>query len=238
MTKAGRYCLALLLCASWAGGGGTAWPQTSATLAPLFPSLPPAAESDPRGAAARALVNLRTFDPTLRFDLRYATANNFTGQALYPAAADAWLRRDAALALRRAQRALRARGLGLKIFDAYRPLHVQQHMWDLVHDDRYVSDPAKNAGRHTRGTAVDVTLVDRHGRELPMPTGFDDFSERAHRNATARIAAEALRNRRRLERAMTREGFLPYPFEWWHFDFRGWEKQPPLDVPPSSLGER
>ncbi len=182
-------------------------------------------------------MNLRTFDPTLRFDLRYATANNFTGQALYPAGTDAWLRRDAALALRRAQRTLRTRGLGLKIFDAYRPLRVQQQMWDLIHDDRYVSDPAKNAGRHTRGTAVDVTLVDRRGQELPMPTDFDDFSERAHRDATAGIAPAAQRNRRILERTLSREGFVPYPFEWWHFDFRGWEKVPPLDVAVDSLGK-
>lgn len=189
---------------------------------------------DPRHPAVRQLVDLRAQDRGLRFDLRYSTPSNFTGQRLYPIAA-AWLHEDAARALDRVQQDLQAEGLGLKIFDAYRPFHVQQQMWNLIHDERYVSNPARNAGRHTRGTAVDVTLVDRHGRELPMPTAFDDFTERAHRDATG-ISPEAKENSLRLERAMVRHGFIPYPFEWWHFDYRGWEQYPPLDVPLTSLG--
>jgi D-alanyl-D-alanine dipeptidase len=147
-----------------------------------------------------------------------------------------WLHRDAAEALLRVQRDLRREGLGLKVFDAYRPYHVQQRMWDLIRDERYVSNPAKNAGRHTRGTAVDVTLVDRQGRELSMPTAFDDFTERAHRNA-AGIPARAKANSLRLEQAMARHGFIPYPYEWWHFDYRGWEQHPPLDVSLTGLSQ-
>lgn len=188
---------------------------------------------NPNHPAAGELVDLRKLDPTLRFDVRYATTANFTRERLYPVPA-VWLHRDAAEALLRVQRDLRREGLGLKIFDAYRPYHVQQRMWDLIRDERYVSNPAKNAGRHTRGTAVDVTLVDRQGRELPMPTEFDNFTERAHRNA-AGIPSRRKANSLRLERVMARHGFIPYPYEWWHFDYRGWEQHPPLDVPLTSL---
>jgi D-alanyl-D-alanine dipeptidase len=170
------------------------------------------------------------------YDIRYATTTNFTGRQLYPYAG-VWLQRDTAKALLAVQQDLQRHGLGLKIFDAYRPLHVQKMMWDLIRDERYVSNPAKNAGRHTRGTAVDVTLVDRHGRKLPMPTAFDDFSERAHRNAP-NISPAPRRNSLLLEGAMVRHGFIPYPFEWWHFDFGGWEAYPPLDVPLSDLATR
>jgi zinc D-Ala-D-Ala dipeptidase len=119
-------------------------------------------------------------------------------------------------------------GLGLKVWDGYRPLSVQQKMWDLIRDERYVSNPAKNQGRHTRGTAVDVTLVDKRGRELPMPTDFDDFTERAHSDWLGASTAQK-DNRALLEAAMTRFGFEIYPYEWWHFDFHGWQSYPPLD---------
>ena len=194
---------------------------------------PPAPVRDPQAPAVRQLVDLSRFDPTLRLDLRYATPDNFTRTTLYPVAR-AYLQRAAADALVKVQRELSAQGLGLKIFDAYRPLAVQQKMWDLIRDDRYVSNPALNAGRHTRGTAIDLTLVDRDGRELPMPTPYDDFSERAHRDAKG-IPAEASRNSKLLEATMLKHGFLPYPFEWWHFDFRDWKSHPPLDIPLDRL---
>jgi D-alanyl-D-alanine dipeptidase len=188
---------------------------------------------DSHAPAVRELVDLEKLKAGFRFDLRYATDNNFVGVKLYPVAR-AYLHRDAAQALVAVQRELAPQGLGLKIFDAYRPLSVQQRMWDLIHDDRYVSNPALNAGRHTRGTAVDLTLVDRDGKELPMPTPFDDFTERAHRDAPG-IPADAAHNAKLLEAAMLKHGFLPYPFEWWHFDFRDWKQHPPLDVPLDKL---
>ena len=184
---------------------------------------------DPQAPAVRELVDLAKLDAGFRFDLRYATPDNFTKTTLYPVA-KGYLHRTAADALVKVQRELAAQGLGLKIFDAYRPLSVQQKMWDLIRDDRYVSNPALNAGRHTRGTAIDLTLIDRDGKELPMPTPYDDFSERAHREAKG-IPADAARNSKLLEAAMLKHGFLPYPFEWWHFDFRDWKTRPPLDVP-------
>jgi D-alanyl-D-alanine dipeptidase len=194
---------------------------------------PPPVVRDAQAPAVRELVNLETLNAGFRFDLRYATPNNFVHATLYPVAR-AYLHRDAAKALVEVQHELSEQDLGLKIFDAYRPLSVQQRMWELIHDERYVSNPALNAGRHTRGTAVDLTLVDREGHELPMPTPFDDFTERAHRDA-AGIPADAARDSKLLESVMLKHGFLPYPFEWWHFDFRDWKKHPPLDVPLDAL---
>lgn len=208
MRKLAWLCLLLAAVAAWAE--------------------PPPVVRDAQAPAALELVNLDSLRVGFRFDLRYATPDNFVHATLYPVA-KAYLNREAAKALVEVQHELAAQGLGLKIFDAYRPLSVQQRMWDLIHDERYVSNPAINAGRHTRGTAVDLTLVDREGRDVPMPTPFDDFTERAHRNA-AGIPADAAHNAKVLEDAMVKHGFLPYPFEWWHFDHRDWKKHPPLDV--------
>lgn len=174
------------------------------------------------------LVDVETLPRPPKLDVRYATTANFTHQRLYPQA-KVFLHRDTAKALAAVQADLAKEGLGLKIFDGYRPLSVQQRMWDLIRDERYVSNPAVNRGRHTRGTAVDVTLVDAKGRELPMGTGYDDFSEKAHANFAA-LPESVKRNRARLAAAMTRHGFEAYPFEWWHFDLKGWKRYPVLDV--------
>lgn len=175
-------------------------------------------------APAPGLVSLDSVQPPVLPEVRYATRHNFTGEVLYPTP-QLRLHRDTARALQQVQRDLQKSGLGLKVYDAYRPLAVQQKMWDLIRDERYVSNPAKNKGRHTRGTAVDVTLIDRRGRELPMPSDFDDFTGRAHR-AYPGGTVEERRNRQVLEEAMTRRGFLPFPDEWWHFDLKNWEKYP------------
>ena len=210
-----------------------AWLCLLITAAAAAWAEPPPVVRDPQAPAVRELVDLATMDAGFRFDLRYATPNNFVHATLYPVA-KAYMQRDAAKALAGVQHELAEQGLGLKIFDAYRPLSVQQRMWDLIHDERYVSNPALNAGRHTRGTAVDLTLVYRDGHDLPMPTPFDDFTARAHRDA-AGIPEDAARNSKLLETVMLKHGFLPYPFEWWHFDFRDWKSHPPLDVPLDAL---
>lgn len=182
------------------------------------------------------LVPLETVQPPCLAEVRYATRHNFTGRVLYPLPR-VFLHRDAARALTRVQRDLQKRGLGLKVWDAYRPLSVQWKMWNLIRDERYVSNPAKNKGRHTRGTAVDVTLVDKLGRELPMPSDFDDFSERAHRDYQGGTA-EQRRNRQLLEKVMRRHGFIGYPTEWWHFDLANWEDYPALDLSIADLARR
>ncbi len=174
------------------------------------------------------LVRARTLYPPPLEEVRYATTYNFTGHVLYPFPA-VFLHRDAAAALQKVQDELAAEGLGLKIYDGYRPLSVQARMWQIVPDERYVSDPAKSQGKHTRGTAVDVTLVDRMGNELPMPTPYDDFTEKAHRDS-ADWSIEARKNSLKLEAVMTKHGFVAFPFEWWHYDLSNWQDYPPLDV--------
>src|SRR5207253_7510589 len=117
--------------------------------------------------------------PQIVIDLKYSTKNNFTHRVLYENA-DALVRLPAALTLKKINAELNTKGLGLKIFDAYRPYMATKNMWKVVHDDRYTANPAKGSG-HNRGAAVDVTLVKLStGEELPMPTAFDDFSEKAH----------------------------------------------------------
>jgi D-alanyl-D-alanine dipeptidase len=138
--------------------------------------------------------------------------------------------------LARVQAGLRKRGLGLKIWDAYRPQSVQVRMWRLRPDGHrlYIANPRKGS-KHSRGAAVDVTLVDRSGRELAMPTPHDSFSPLAHRNAIRGVSAPARRNRGVLEDAMRTEGFHPNPMEWWHFDAPDWRTYSLLDTPLSQV---
>ena len=179
---------------------------------------------------ACGFVNLRTELPTLLFDVRYATSNNFLGEAVY-SGPDCFLHRDAAEALKRVQEELKEIGYNLKVFDGYRPLHIQQRMWDLIQDERYVSNPAKNLGRHTRGTAIDLTIVDSEGNELEMPSDFDDFTEKAH-HSFSDASEQAIKNRALLRDLMLKNGFEIFPCEWWHYDYHGWNdsmKYPALD---------
>ena len=187
-------------------------------------------------SASHDLVSLDAVQPPCLSEVRYATRHNFTGRALYPLPR-LFLHRDTARALARVQRDLQKRGLGLKVWDAYRPLSVQWKMWNLIRDERYVSNPAKNKGRHTRSTAVDVALVDKLGRELPMPSDFDDFSERAHRDYRGGTP-EQRRNRQLLADVMQKHGFVGFPTEWWHFDLANWEGYPPLDLSIEDLARR
>jgi D-alanyl-D-alanine dipeptidase len=164
--------------------------------------------------------------PRLHIDLPYATPDNFTKQVVYPVKR-CYLRRFAAERLSAVQAELETMGLGLKVWDGYRPLSVQKQFWALVPDERYVASPTKGS-RHNRGAAVDVTLVDRTGAELEMPTKFDDFTEAAAANAPcSQVAAE---NRKLLQRVMKNHGFQILPTEWWHFDAVDWEKYDVLDV--------
>ena len=221
----------------WGGDGVVPMPRQLPALIALLVTAAPALGAPLAGTPARdgsaasglrcsdtALVSLWDLEPRPLLELRYASPYNFLGTTLYPSLS-ALLRCPVALALQQVQRDLAAEGLGLKVWDAYRPLAVQQQMWDAIRDPRYVSDPSVNAGRHTRGTAVDVTLVDRRGQELPMPTDFDDFSEAAHVDAPD-ISQERSANARRLRQAMERRGFRAFPTEWWHFDWKEWESMP------------
>ena len=172
------------------------------------------------------LVDLATLGIPL--DIRYATPDNFMKRTLYPSA-NAYLRAPAARALAEVQRELAARGVGIKVFDAYRPYAVTVAMWEPIQNPDYVADPRKGS-RHNRGAAVDLTLIDlKSGAELPMPTGYDDFTPRAAHDFND-LPPDVLANRALLRNVMTKHGFDPLPSEWWHFDFRGWERFDLLDV--------
>ena len=173
-------------------------------------------------AAESLLTDVRALDSTIVVDLRYATANNFTGAPLPGYDANrALLRREAARALAAVQRRLSADGLGLKIWDAYRPVRATLAMVDWARragrEDLLRDGYIASRSRHNLGVAVDLTLVDRRtGAELDMGTPFDTFSPAAH---TANAVGEAARNRERLKAAMEREGFVNYDQEWWHFTY-------------------
>jgi zinc D-Ala-D-Ala dipeptidase len=178
------------------------------------------------------LVELIKLDPDIKLDIRYATPNNFTGMALYDQPR-AFLVRAAAEALIRVQARAKAVGFGLTIFDGYRPLSVTKKLWDATPPGpkrNYVANPAKGS-RHNRGCAVDLSLHDlKTGALVEMPSGYDDFSLRAHRDFM-NASSVAIANRERLERHMEVEGFRGMSNEWWHFDFRGWENFPILNIP-------
>ena len=179
----------------------------------------------------KQLLDLADFDIPL--DIRYATTDNFMKQQLYPVA-KAYLRAPAARALLNVQRDLAPRGLGIKVFDAYRPYRVTVAMWEPIKNPDYVADPAKGS-RHNRGAAVDLTLIDlKTGQEVPMPTPYDDFTPRAA-HAFEDLPEDVRANRALLKEVMTKHGFDPLPSEWWHFDFRGWDRFELLDVPFDQL---
>lgn len=185
------------------------------------------------------MVDITSIDSRIVLDIRYATSNNFCNKKLYPIAA-CFLHHDCAEALTRVQTTLAKKKLFLKIFDGYRPVSVQQIMWDIVQDENYVMNPAKGLGRHARGTAVDLTLVDSLGNELEMPSAFDDFTERAHRNNAVHLP-KARYNMQLLEEAMISEGFIGWPLEWWHYDLINWqdnELYPSLDIDLKQLQDR
>ena len=181
--------------------------------------------------AEKRLVDLAALGIPL--DIRYATTNNFMKTTLYPVA-KAYLRTPAATALANVQRELAPRGIGIKVFDAYRPYRVTEQMWEPIKNPDYVADPSKGS-RHNRGAAVDLTLIDlKTGEELAMPTPYDDFTPRAA-HEFADLPEDALRNRALLREVMTRHGFEPLPSEWWHYDFKGWERFELMDVPLEDL---
>jgi zinc D-Ala-D-Ala dipeptidase len=180
------------------------------------------------------LAELNRVVPGIMLDIRYATAGNFVGKALYPSPR-CFLAKDAALALRSVEEDLGKRGLRLKVFDGYRPLSVQRQMWKILPDPAYVADPAVGS-KHNRGYAVDVTLADLRGNDVPMPTPFDDFTERAGAGYMD-LPAAALKNRKILQETMVKHGFALFGSEWWHFDYKGWERAPVLDIDIGSIRE-
>jgi zinc D-Ala-D-Ala dipeptidase len=182
----------------------------------------------------KQMVNLKTAIPSLLVDLRYAGINNFMHTKLYPAVTSTYLRKPAADALLKVQQELKVLGLGLKIFDAYRPYSVTEIMWQPVKDDRYAADPKKGSG-HNRGIAVDITLINlTSNEELNMGTGFDNFSDTAH-HAFTDLPEDILQNRLLLKKLMEQHGFKALDTEWWHYSLPNAKDFELLDIPFKDL---
>lgn len=164
----------------------------------------------------KKIQDIKKIIPGILLDLRYATTDNFMKRKLYPDITTTYLRILAAKALQQVQQELNGMGLGLKIYDAYRPYSVTKKMWEPIKDTRYVADPKKGSG-HNRGIAVDITLINlKNGEELPMGTGYDNFSDTAHQTFTG-LSKEILHNRNILKRLMEKHGFISLESEWWHY---------------------
>ena len=179
----------------------------------------------------QGLVDVRKLDKSIFVSLMYARADNFTGSVLYGDLREAYLHPQAAEALVKALRRLKALrpDLSLKVYDAARPMTIQQRMWDKVKNtpkDFYVSNPAHGGGLHNYGLAVDITLCDLRGDSLPMGTRVDAMTPLSHIDreaelvAARRISRQAQLNRELLRSVMQFAGFRPLRTEWWHFNFR------------------
>jgi D-alanyl-D-alanine dipeptidase len=217
------FALATALAGGCAAGASRPPPahKLEAMRAEALRALPPDEEGEFR---ASDLVEPVALDPTLRLDVRYASSRNFLRWPVY-AEPRVFLQRPAAEAVVRVNRALRDQGYGLLLFDGYRPWYVTQVFWDATPPEQrmFVADPNQGS-RHNRGCAVDLTLYElASGREVAMPSDYDDFTERASPDYAGgspqqRAARDLLR------RAMEAEGFTVNEHEWWHFDCRDWQQ--------------
>jgi D-alanyl-D-alanine dipeptidase len=179
------------------------------------------------------LVEIKNYIPGVVLDIRYATTNNFTHQRMYKEA-KAFARLPVVLALKDVEADLKTKGLGIKIYDAYRPYAITVKFYEAARDTNFVADPRKGS-KHNRGCAIDMSLIDlKTGKELDMPTSFDSFSRKA--SATyPDLPKQEIDNRELLKSVMQAHGFKVVPAEWWHYDFNGWSKFPLLDIPFSEI---
>ena len=194
-------------------------------------ALPAAAQKSKteQSMERQGMVDIHTKDKTIQVSLMYSRADNFTGTVLYTDLRRAYLHPKAAAALAKAQKRLKQLrpDLSLKVYDAARPMSIQQKMWDKVKGTPkyfYVSNPARGGGLHNYGMAVDVTLCTLDGDTLDMGTKIDYMGRTAHIDAEAalvksgRISRRALENRKLLREVMRYAGFKPLRTEWWHFN--------------------
>ncbi|HRI79038.1 MAG TPA: M15 family metallopeptidase [Cyclobacteriaceae bacterium] len=176
----------------------------------------------------KELVDLEKFIPGIVLDIRYATTNNFTGERIYNLA-KAYARKSVATSLQNAQAKFKTLGVGVKIYDAYRPYSATVKFYEVYHDTTYVASPYRGS-RHNRGCALDMTLIDlKTGKELRMPTEFDSFRKEAW-PSTPVSDPEIKKNRDLIIRVMKENGFKVNGSEWWHFDFIGWNKYEVMDI--------
>ena len=173
----------------------------------------------PLATAPKGWVEVTKSDASIPLDIRYATTNNFMKQQVYTCGR-CFLKEEAAEAIVKAHKILQKKGYGgLKMFDCYRPRPVQYQLWKIVPDARYVANPKKGS-MHNRGFAVDLTIIDKDGKELDFGTGYDDFTEKAHGNYK-KFSKQILNNRQLLNETMEAVGLQSTTTEWWHFSLRG-----------------
>lgn len=185
-------------------------------------------------APKEPLVEVRARIPDVVVDLRYATQDNFMKQQVYPSDARCLLLERSTAMLEKAADALRAKGYRLKLHDCYRPSSVQWALWKVMPVPGYVADPKKGSN-HSRGGAVDLTLVTLDGGAVEMPSDYDFFGKAAHHSFTG-ASAEATKHREELRSAMEAVGFKKNPMEWWHYDLPDAAKYPLRDEPFSVDG--
>lgn len=162
-------------------------------------------------------VLLKSLSSDFVFDMKYATPDNFLKQAVYECG-ECYLRKKTAEALVKANEEFKTLGYRIKLFDCYRPLEVQKKMWKILPGTHYVANPAKGS-KHNRGAAVDLTLVDKDGKELDMGTPFDFFGEKAHHTCTT-LPKKVLENRKLLKDILNKYNFKSIYSEWWHYEYR------------------
>jgi len=184
------------------------------------------------------LVELIKLDPTIHLDVRYATTNNLFGTVFY-SEPRAFMQRPAAEALVRVNSKLKPMGYGLLVHDAYRPWYVTKVFWDATPADKklFVADPAKGS-RHNRGCAVDITLYDlKTGKPVEMVSTYDETTDRAYPNYPGGTSLQRW-HRDLLRSAMEAEGFTVYEAEWWHFDYKDWQKYPIQNIPFNQISNK
>lgn len=181
------------------------------------------------------LIELIRLDKSIKLDIKYATADNFVGRAVYPEAR-AFLQRPAAEAVLRVHKLLKKQGLGIVVYDGYRPWAITKLFWEVVPEDKriFVADPARGS-KHNRGCAIDLGIFDlRTGNAIPMPSAYDEFTERASPDYKGGTDEERS-NREMLRRTMEAEDFTVNSSEWWHFDYNAWPEYAIYDVAFASI---
>lgn len=213
LTACGKEAVSVETETAMAAASERAFPPGTAAPAAPEETLPPETPvSEPEN---EAFVVVTDYIPNIRVELKYAAQDNFTGQVIYDFQ-DAFLRYGTVKKLMAVQETLGEIGLGLKIWDGFRPVAAQFKLWEVCPDPAYVANPEKGYSNHSRGNTVDVTLVDKDGREIEMPTGFDDFSALADRDYSD-CPETAAQNALLLQNMMEAYGFRGYFGEWWHF---------------------
>jgi D-alanyl-D-alanine dipeptidase len=180
-------------------------------------ATPVAAPKKEAAPVPKGWVDVASLDPTIAIDIRYATTNNFMEAKIYDCPA-CFLREEVAKAILAAHKDLQTQGFGgLKMFDCYRPAPYQQRLWDKKPDARFVTNPKKGS-MHSKGGAVDLTIIDTQGNELDMGTPYDYFGEKGYSTYT-NLPPEVLKNRRTLTAALKKVGFKDIRTEWWHYAY-------------------